>query len=253
MRKPIIVGNWKMNNTIPESISLIREITSLFADEIGIDVAVAPPFTALAAVWEEIRNTQIKLAAQNIFWEKKGAYTGEISAEMLVQAGCSYVIVGHSERRQYLKETDEMINKKLKTALDFNLIPILCIGESLDEREGGRTFHVIKRQIEGALRGIEGKDVQRMVIAYEPIWAIGTGKSATSAQAEEVHEFIRDFLAQNFGKDVAYCVRIQYGGSVTPENIDELMAQPNIDGTLVGGASLKAHSFVRIVNFRRNI
>lgn len=240
-----------MNNTIPEAISLVREIKALLDEERGVDVAVAPPFTALTAVLEEIKDTYIKLAAQNIFWERKGAYTGEISAEMLVQAGCSYIMVGHSERRQYLKETNKMINKKIRAAMDFNLIPILCIGESLEEREGGKTFYVVKLQLEGVLKGFEKEDIQKIIIAYEPIWAIGTGRNATPAQAEEVHKFVRNFLAETFGKDVAQVIRIQYGGSVTPENIDELMAQPDIDGALVGGASLKAYSFARIVNFRR--
>ncbi|MEW6408730.1 MAG: triose-phosphate isomerase [Nitrospirota bacterium] len=246
MRTPIIAGNWKMNNTIDEARGLVSGLIPLIGEN-HADVVLAPPFTALYVVSEMLSGSNIKLAAQDIFWEDRGAYTGEVSPIMLKDIGCSYVIIGHSERRQYFAEDDESVNRKIKAALRHRLIPIVCIGETLKEREGGKTLNVIERELTAGLNGISGDDI---VIAYEPIWAIGTGKTATPEQANEVHIFIRKWFRDNYGEDYSRKIRIQYGGSVTPENIDSLMAQPEIDGVLVGGASLKVESFVRIVNFK---
>lgn len=252
MRIPLIAGNWKMNMTIPQArelvISLLPNITH---DE--VEVVLAPPFTALYSVRELIKDTKVNLGAQDLFWEEKGAFTGEISAMMLKDIGCSYVIVGHSERRQYFGETDSIVNKKTLSSLRHSLSPILCIGELLEERERGKTFDVLERELREGLKGLspETSVLHRIVIAYEPVWAIGTGKTATPKQANEAHGFIRGWVKDSFGEDVALSLRIIYGGSVTPENIDGLMAQPEVDGVLVGGASLKAEGFARIVNFRR--
>ena len=213
-------------------------------------MAVAPPFTALDAVRKESEGSAIRLAAQNLFWEEKGAFTGEISPLMLKDLGCRYVIIGHSERRQFFGETDETVNKRMKTALNHGLLPIFCIGETLQEREGGKTFSVIERQLEGGLKGFGGKEIQKVVVAYEPVWAIGTGKTATPQQAEEVHLYIRQKLEKLYTREIAEEIRIQYGGSVTPENVKGLMSQKNIDGALVGGASLKSETFSKIVRFK---
>jgi len=214
-----------------------------------VEVAVAPPFTALLAVRKEIEGSPIRLAAQNLYWEEKGAFTGEISPIMLKEVGCHYVIIGHSERRQIFAETDETVNRRIKAALAHRLKVIFCIGETLQEREGEKTFSVIEKQIEGGLKGLGDQEIRNTVIAYEPVWAIGTGKTATPEQAEEVHGFIRRKLGKLYSREVSEEIRIQYGGSVTPENIRGLMDQPNIDGALVGGASLKADSFSKIVRF----
>lgn len=249
MRRPLIAGNWKMNKTIGEAVELAKEIVSAAAKTGDREVVIAPPFTALALVADTLKGSSVGLAAQDLFWEEKGAFTGEVSPLMLKDAGCSHVIVGHSERRQYFGETDETVCRKIKAALSAGLTPIVCIGELLSEREEGKTFAVIERQLRQGLNAISGEDAAKLVIAYEPVWAIGTGKTASPDQAQETHDFIRRQLAELFGKDIAETLRILYGGSVTPENIDDLMRMPDIDGALVGGASLKPESFGRIINF----
>jgi triosephosphate isomerase len=216
----------------------------------GVEVAVAPPFTALHAVRRELEGSSIRLAAQNLYWEEKGAFTGEISPLMLKEVGCQYVIVGHSERRQFFGESDETVNRRIKAAAAQGLKVIFCIGETLTEREEGKTFTVIERQMEGGLKGLGEKELKNVTIAYEPVWAIGTGETATPEQAEEVHRFIREKVERIYSREVAEEIRIQYGGSVTPDNIKGLMSQPNVDGALVGGASLKAESFSKIVRFK---
>ena len=250
-RLPFIAGNWKMNKTVGEAVDLVREVKEAISGVKEVEVAVAPPFTALYAVRRELEGSRICLAAQNLYWEEKGAFTGEISALMLKELGCHYVIIGHSERRQYFGETDETVNRRIKAALAQGLKVIFCIGETLKEREEGKTFLVIERQIEGGLKGLGDKELRDIVIAYEPVWAIGTGKTATPEQAEEVHRFIRGKVEKLYSRKVSEEMRIQYGGSVTPENIKGLMNQPNIDGALVGGASLKAESFSKIVRFKQ--
>ena len=248
-RLPFIAGNWKMNKTVREAVDLVRELKTSLSGAKGVEVAVAPPFTALFAVRQEIEGSSIYLAAQNLYWEEKGAFTGEISPIMLQEVGCHYIIIGHSERRQFFGETDETVNRRIKAALAHGLKVIFCIGETLREREGEKTFSVIEKQIEGGLKGLGDQEVRNTVIAYEPVWAIGTGKTATPEQAEEVHGFIRKKLGKLYSRELSEEIRIQYGGSVTPENIRRLMDQPNIDGALVGGASLKADSFSKIVRF----
>ena len=249
-RIPIIAGNWKMNKTVEEAVALVRELKSSTAGVKEVEVVVAPPFTALHAVRQELKGSPIGLAAQNLFWEEKGAFTGEVSPWMLKEVGCEYVIIGHSERRQFFGETDESVNRRMKAALGQSLKPIFCIGETLKEREEGKTFSVIERQIEGGLKGFGDKEVISITIAYEPVWAIGTGKTATPEQAQEVHRFIREKLGKLYSRDLGEKTRIQYGGSVTPENVKGLMVQADIDGALVGGASLKSETFSRIVRFR---
>jgi len=249
-RLPFIAGNWKMNKMVGEALDLVRQLKALISNIEGVEVAVAPPFTALYAVHKEIEGTSIQLAAQNLFYEEKGAYTGEISPMMLKEVGCNYVIIGHSERRQFFGEMDETVNRRIKAALGQGLKVIFCIGETLKEREEGRTLSVIERQVEGGLRKFEKMEIKGIVIAYEPVWAIGTGKTATPDQAEEVHRFIRERLERLYSREIAESIRIQYGGSVTPENIKGLMGQKNIDGALVGGASLKAETFSKIVRFK---
>ncbi|MGZ3569716.1 MAG: triose-phosphate isomerase [Thermodesulfobacteriota bacterium] len=249
-RLPFMAGNWKMNKTVREAIDLVRELKTALSGAKGVEVAVAPPFTALFAVHQEIEGSPIGLAAQNLYWEEKGAFTGEISPIMVKEVGCHYVIIGHSERRQFFGETNETVNRRIKAALAASLKVIFCIGETLQEREGEKTFSVIEKQIEGGLKGLGHKEIKNMVIAYEPVWAIGTGKTATPEQAEEVHGFIRRKLEKLYSREVSEEIRIQYGGSVTPENVRGLMDQPNIDGALVGGASLKADSFSKIVRFK---
>jgi len=252
MRKPIIAGNWKMNKTIGEALELVNSLKELVADVTDVEIVVAPPFTALQAVGEAIEGTNIKLAAQDMFWEESGAYTGEISPLMLKDVGCQYVIIGHSERRGYFGETNETINRKVKAAHKHGLKPIMCVGEKLEERESGVTKEVVKDHVVNGLKGLSEEEMLNTVIAYEPVWAIGTGRTATPQQAQEVHQFIRELLGEIFSKEVAEQVRIQYGGSIKPENIAGLMAQPDIDGGLVGGASLKADSFAKIVKFGRS-
>jgi triosephosphate isomerase len=249
-RIPVIAGNWKMNKTVGEAVDLVRQLKILIAKVDGVEVIVAPPFTALHAVREEAKGSLIRLAAQNLYWEEKGAFTGEVSASMIREVGCEFVIIGHSERRQLFGETDETVNRRIKAALGQGLKPIFCIGETLKERENEKTFSVIETQVKGGLKDLGEKEVLTITIAYEPVWAIGTGKTATPQQAQEVHRFIRETLGKRYSKDTAEKTRIQYGGSVTPENIKGLMEQPDIDGALVGGASLKADSFARIVRFK---
>lgn len=249
MRKTIIAGNWKMYKTIGEAIELINGLKrDLFdLDGAAVDIVICPPFTALTEASELTSESNIQLGAQDAYWQEEGAFTGEISCKMLKDAGCRYVIIGHSERRQFFNETDDSVNKKLKAALACGLTPIVCVGESLSERENSLTFKVLQRQIEEGLKGVEEKDILKTVIAYEPVWAIGTGKTATPAQAQETQKYIRDLLKKMYNKEVGELLRIQYGGSVKPENITELMQQPDIDGALVGGASLNLESFSLIV------
>jgi len=249
-RLPFMAGNWKMNKTVGEAIDLVRGLKAAISGVKGVEVAVAPPFTALYAVCKELEGSSIRLAAQNLYWEEKGAFTGEVSPLMLKEVGCHYVIIGHSERRQFFGEIDETVNRRIKAALAQGLKVIFCMGETLKEREEGKTFPVIERQVEGGLKSLSGKEMKNMVVAYEPVWAIGTGKTATPGQAEEVHRFIRGKIEKVYSREVSEEIRIQYGGSVTPENIKGLMDQANIDGALVGGASLKAESFSKIVRFK---
>lgn len=249
-RLPFIAGNWKMNKTVGEALDLVRELKKGISGVKEVEVAVAPPFTALYAVRKELEGSTIRLAAQNLYWEEKGAFTGEVSPLMVKEVGCHYVIIGHSERRQFFGETDETVNRRIKAALAQGLKVIFCMGETLKEREEGRTFPVIERQMSGGLKGLGDKDLRNIVTAYEPVWAIGTGKTATPEQAEEVHRFIREKVEKLYSRKVSEEIRIQYGGSVTPENIKGLMSQPDIDGALVGGASLKAESFSKIVRFK---
>ncbi|MBI4684834.1 MAG: triose-phosphate isomerase [Nitrospirae bacterium] len=247
MRRPFIAANWKMNKTIPETKGFVNEFILAVKDVASTDIVIAPPFTSLSTASELIRGTGIKLAAQDVFYEEKGAFTGEISPVMLLDSGCSYVIIGHSERRQYFGESDEIINKKIKASRKNALGVIFCIGESLEQREAGKTFDVLKQEIENGLRDVV---MENIVIAYEPIWAIGTGRTASPEQAQEAHAYIRSRLRVLYGnKSEEIC--IIYGGSATPENIDSLMACPDVDGALVGGASLKPESFTRIVRFRK--
>lgn len=249
VRKLMIVANWKMNKTIPEAVQFVGDLRKRFKeiDIEGIDVVLAPPFTSLKAVSDSIGGDNIYLAAQNLFWKEKGACTGEISPPMLLDAGCRYVIIGHSERRQHFGETDEGVNKKINSALNYNLIPIFCVGETLQQREEGMTFKIIRGQVEKGLDGLSEGAAGCVVIAYEPVWAIGTGRTATPDQAEEVQGFIRAILRETYGIGVSETVRVLYGGSVIPENIRSLMKEPDIDGALVGGASLDVDSFVKIV------
>lgn len=247
MRTPFIAANWKMNKTIGETASFINEFIPLVKDVGDVEIVIAPPFTSIHAASVLLKNYNIKLCAQDVFYEEKGAYTGEISPLMLTDIGCKYVIIGHSERRQYFHETDEIINKKIKAAKRHNLGVIMCIGESLQERESGKTFDILKKEIENGLADIQPNNI---VLAYEPIWAIGTGKTATTEQAQEAHAYIRERLALLYSNK-ADEIRILYGGSVTPDNIDSLMSCKDVDGALVGGASLKADSFARIVRFKK--
>lgn len=248
MRKPIIAGNWKMNKTSKEAAQFILE----FRDKVKnakCEVVICPTFTSLAQVITLVENTNIKVGAQNMYYEENGAFTGEVSPTMLKELGVEYVILAHSERRQYFKESDEMINKKVKAAFIYDLIPILCVGETLEEREEGRTFDRIKSQLLLDLENIDSENVEKMVIAYEPIWAIGTGKTATAQDANDVIAYIRKIVIEICGEVAGNSIRIQYGGSVKPSTIKEQMAQSDIDGALVGGASLNAEDFSAIVNF----
>ena len=247
MRTPIIAGNWKMNNTVKEALELIEEIKSYELNK-DVEAIVCVPFTCLSDVKKSLENTEIKLGAQNIHWEESGAFTGEISPKMLKEMGVDYVIIGHSERRQYFNETDETVNKKIKSSLNHGLKPIVCVGETLDERESGIENDIVKKQINKAFEGIEEKDLDNIVIAYEPIWAIGTGKTASASDANNMLGFIRETIGQKYGGKKDH-IRIQYGGSVKPSNIKELMDKEEIDGALVGGASLVAKDFVDLINF----
>ena len=247
MRTPIIAGNWKMHMTRGEAAALVEDLAKEITGIQGVEAVVCPPFTALEAVAAICADAGIALGAQNMHWENSGAFTGEISPVMLKDAGCKYVILGHSERRQFFGETNEKVNLKIKAALEQGLIPILCVGETLEQRETGITDKVCREQVVEGLKDLEGSVLEGLVVAYEPVWAIGTGKSASAKDAEHVINYIRLVLGELLGKATADKIRIQYGGSVKPDNIDELMAQPNIDGALVGGASLKADSFSVLV------
>ncbi len=249
MRKPVIAGNWKLFKTSGEAVDFVNSLLPLIKDTNNVEIVLAPVFTVLSTVKKYVDGSGISVSAQDCFWEDEGAYTGEVSPKMLVDAGCSHVIIGHSERRQFFFETDDTINRKLKAALKGGLTAILCIGETLSEREAGETFAVLEKQITCGLSGILNKDFDHVIIAYEPVWAIGTGRTATPEIAQDVHRAIRDWLAEKFGSEVAQQVQILYGGSVKPENIDDLMHQPDIDGALVGGACLEAQSFLRIIHY----
>ncbi|HEY4882961.1 MAG TPA: triose-phosphate isomerase [Myxococcales bacterium] len=244
-RRKFICGNWKMHKTNAEAAQLVRELREKVKTQ--AQVAVAPPFTALAAVKAALRGSGIEMFGQNCHYEKQGAFTGEVSAPMLAEVGCDGVILGHSERRQYFGETDEGVNRKVRAALEARLHPIVCVGETLQEREANRTWEVVSRQVRAAFVDMGSEQIGRCTLAYEPVWAIGTGKTASTAQAQEVHGQIRGLLRDLAGPQVAGAVRIQYGGSVKPENAADLLAQPDIDGALVGGASLKADDFARII------
>ena len=248
MRKPIIAGNWKMNKTPKETVELINQLKPLVA-QAKCDVVVCPPAVCLSAAAEALKGSNIKLGAQKVHWARSGAFTGEISADMLKELDVEYVIIGHSERREYFGETDEGVNKRALFALSNGLIPIICVGESLEQREQGITADVVSRQVKAALNGFTPENVEDTVIAYEPIWAIGTGKTATSEQANEVIRQIRDVVKELFGEKTAEKIRIQYGGSMNPKNASELMSMPDIDGGLIGGASLKAEDFAAVVNY----
>ena len=248
MRKPIIAGNWKLNKTISQAVDFVTELQLLVADATdGVEIVVAPVFTALSAVATVLEETRIGLSAQDLYWEESGAFTGEVSAGLLRDVGCSYVIIGHSERRQYFGENNEMVNRKVKSALDAHLVPIICVGEHLAERQAGKTELVIHDHVEGAVEGLSADQLLASVIAYEPVWAIGTGQVATPDQAQEVHAYIRRLLVGKYSKEVASQIRIQYGGSVKPANALDLLSQEDVDGALVGGASLEAESFAGII------
>ena len=251
MRRPLLAGNWKMYKTVPEGVALAQEIRAGLALPLrDRDVLVAPPFTALSAVAEALRGSDVLVGAQNMHWEREGAFTGEISPAMLKQVGGSHVILGHSERRHIFGESDDMVARKTRAAVDNGLTPIVCVGETLPERESSRTLEVVERQLERALRGLTPDEASRAVVAYEPVWAIGTGRNATPDQAQEVHAFIRKRVTTTHGEPAAAALRILYGGSVKPDNVDGLMAEPDVDGALVGGACLKAESFLRIVHYQ---
>ncbi len=249
MRKPMIAGNWKLHKTRAEATALLAELKAALTGLASVEVVVAPPFTALAAAAEEISGSSLLLAAQNCYPASTGAFTGEVSPLLLKDIGCSYVIVGHSERRQLFGESDEFINEKVHALVETGLGVIFCIGETLEERESGQMYDVLRRQVRLGLKGLSAAAMAGVVVAYEPVWAIGTGKTASNEQAQEAHAFIRALLKEQFGQEIAISTRILYGGSVKPGNIDGLMAQADVDGALVGGASLKAEEFVRIARF----
>jgi len=249
MRKPIAAGNWKMFKTAKEAAAMIADLKEKVKDVKDREVVICPTFTALESAVKAAQGSNVKIGAQNVYWEEKGAFTGEIAPNMIKDLGCEYVIIGHSERRQYFGETDETVNKRIFAALKASLTPIICVGETLQERESGRMMNVIETQVKGGLKSMTKEQMLKSVIAYEPVWAIGTGKTASPEQAQEVHAFIRKLLNELFGKDVADQTRILYGGSVKPDNMAELMKQADIDGGLVGGASLEAESFSKIVKY----
>lgn len=251
MRKPVIAGNWKMYKTIAEAVEFVGKLRLLVAQADHCEVVVAPPFTALRAVAEAVKGSRLAVAAQDVHWDKEGAHTGDVSPAMLVEAGCTHVIIGHSERRHDHGETDENVNRKLKAVLAAGLTPIVCVGETLAEREAVKTEEVLQRQFQGGFAGLTPQEFSRIIIAYEPVWAIGTGRTATPEVAAESHRYLRGLVRQKYGEELARRLRILYGGSVKADNIVGLMAQEEIDGALVGGASLKADSFSAIVNYRR--
>jgi triosephosphate isomerase len=250
-RKPVIAGNWKMFKTVAETVRFFDEFKPLVSGADHCEIVICTPFPSLTAAVDTVRGTDIRIGAQNLHWEKEGAFTGEVSAGMLVGAGCTHVCVGHSERRQYFGETDETVSKRTKAALEAGLTPIVCVGETLEEREAGRTDQVLATQFEGGVGSLTGAELSRIIVAYEPVWAIGTGRTATPEIAEEAHRFLREKAAEKFGSERADALRILYGGSVKPDNAKGLMACANIDGGLVGGASLKADSFAAIVHYER--
>jgi triosephosphate isomerase len=252
MRTPFVAGNWKMHKTVADTVKFVKEFRSLVKDITDVDVVVAPPFTALHAAAEAARSSNVCIAAQNLYWERQGAFTGEVSATMIAEAGAEYVIIGHSERRTLFGETDASVNRKLAAAFAGGLTPIVCIGETLDQRERNETFGVLDRQIKEGLDGVTSDQLVELVIAYEPVWAIGTGRNATPAQAAEAHGHIRKRLQQWFGAQPSELCRIVYGGSVKPENIRDLASQPDVDGALVGGASLDVRALFDIVTGSRN-
>ncbi len=249
MRRPLLAGNWKMHTTVIDACQLAAEIGKCSAGLSDRDILLAPPYTVLSEVAHVLQGSEILIASQNVCWEEQGAFTGEISPSMVKSAGGTAAIIGHSERRQIFHEDNGMINKRILGALAFGLLPILCIGETLEEREGEKTYQVLEEQIRKGLADVSSEGMNEMVVAYEPVWAIGTGKTATKEQAQEAHAFVRKLLSEMYEKDIAESVRILYGGSVKPDNVDELMAQTDIDGALVGGAALSAGSFCRIINF----
>jgi triosephosphate isomerase len=249
MRTPLIAGNWKMYKTAAEAAAFAREFLPLVSAVTGVEIVLAPPYLAIRAVADVVRGNGVGVASQNVHFASEGAFTGEVSAAMVKEAGATHAIIGHSERRQYFAETDDSVNRKVRAALDADLTPIMCLGETLAERESGKTFEVVERQLRGGLSGVPASAAAKVVVAYEPVWAIGTGRTASPAQAQEVHALLRKGLAGAWGAGAAASVRILYGGSVKPDNVDTLMAQGDIDGALVGGASLKAESFARIVKF----
>ena len=247
MRTPLIAGNFKMYKTVAETLSYVGELRSLARDVPSVEIVIAPPFTAVAAAAEAVKGSAISVAAQNMHWEREGAFTGEVSAGMVREAGATFVIIGHSERRTLFGETNESVNKKTRAAITGGLVPIVCIGETLAQRDGNETLAVLDRQIKEGLDGVTGDELSRLVIAYEPVWAIGTGRNATPAQAGEAHFHIRQRLKQWFGLDASERCRVLYGGSVKPDNIAKLIAEPDVDGALVGGASLDPRSFFAII------
>ncbi len=250
IRRPLIAGNWKMHLTLGAAVQLAQAVTATCGTCTDRDIMIAPPFTALAAVAAAVKDSNIQVSAQNVSWEKEGAYTGEISPTMLKDLGVNMALVGHSERRHIFGEDNAMINRRLRGALDVGIQPILCIGETLEDHETGATFTVLENQLKEGLNEVNKDQITQVVLAYEPVWAIGTGKTASKEQAQEVHGFLRKILASIYEKNIAERLRILYGGSVKPENIDNLMVQPDIDGVLVGGAALKAESFERIIRFK---
>jgi triosephosphate isomerase len=250
-RKPLIAGNWKMFKTPGEAKETAEQLVQIAGTVTDVDMMIAPAFIALTAVYEAIKNSPIALGAQNLYWEDEGAFTGEISAPMIKSAGCRYCIIGHSERRQYFGETDATVNKKIRAAIKADLQPVFCVGETEKERDSGQTLSILDKQIKKGLEGLVSDQLETLIVAYEPVWAIGTGKTATDDQAQEVHQFIRSLVKSNLGQALADSIRILYGGSVKPANIASLMAMPDIDGALVGGASLSAESFSQIIKFKK--
>lgn len=250
-RTPLIAGNWKMFKTGSQAVTTALRVAELTFDVNDVDIMIAPPFTAIALVSEKIKTSRVHIGGQNLFHEKEGAYTGEVSAVMLKEAGASHVIIGHSERREYFAESDEDVCRKIRAAIESDLIPVMCVGETETEKKEEKTFYVLDKQIKNGLKGFRSLELSKLVIAYEPVWAIGTGKSATASQAEEAHGYIRGQVRQMFGSDIAEGLRIIYGGSVKPDNISELMCHSNVDGALVGGASLDADTFIKIIKYNR--
>lgn len=247
MRRPVIAGNWKMYKNVNEAVELANEIKRAAFDVNNVDVIVCPPFTNLSDVGEMLTEGNVGLGAQNCYWESEGAFTGEVSVDMLKSVGCKYVIIGHSERRKYFGETDETVNRKIRAALEGGLIPIMCVGETLEEREAGKTMEVVRTQVTGGLKGFTEEEIDSLIVAYEPVWAIGTGKTATPDQAQEVHAMIRALLSELYSESLSASKQVLYGGSVKPDNIEELMKEEDIDGGLIGGASLKSDGFADII------